>query len=81
MIQNKCDVLLFEFKEKTLNKNYPFLENWFIMAPKHSIFIKDLYDYFEKSYDMGFYNFKQKILMPSKIDNAFSNTNFSPTLG
>ena len=68
MIQNKCDVLLFEFKEKTLNKNYPFLENWFIMAPKHSIFIKDLYDYFEKSYDMGFYNFKQKILMPSKVD-------------
>jgi hypothetical protein len=38
------------------------------MAPKHSIFIKDLYDYFEKSYDMGFYNFKQKILMPSKVD-------------
>ena len=68
MIQNKCDVLLFEFKEKTLNKNYPFLENWFIMAPKHSIFIKDLYDYFEKSYDMGFYNFKQKILVPSKVD-------------
>ena len=68
MIQNKCDVLLFEFKEKTLNKNFPFLENWFIMAPKHSIFIKDLYDYFEKSYDMGFYNFKQKILMPSKVD-------------
>ena len=68
MIQNKCDVLLFEFKEKTLHKNYPFLENWFIMAPKHSIFIKDLYDYFEKSYDMGFYNFKQKILMPSKVD-------------
>jgi len=68
MIQNKCDVLLFEFKEKTLHKNYPFLENWFIMAPKHSIFIKDLYDYFEKSYDMGFYKFKQKILIPSKVD-------------
>jgi len=68
MIQNKCDVLLFEFKEKTLHKNYPFLENWFIMSPKHSIFIKDLYDYFEKSYDMGFYNFKQKILMPSNVD-------------
>ena len=68
MIQNKCDVLLFEFKEKTLNKNFPFLENWFIMAPKHSIFIKDLYNYFEKSYDMGFYNFKQKILMPSKVN-------------
>ena len=58
----KCDVLLFEFKEKTLHKNYPFLENWFIMAPKHSIFIKDLYDYFEKSYDMGFSNFKKKNL-------------------
>jgi len=68
MIQNKCDVLLFEFKEKTKHKDFPFLENWFIMAPKNSIFIKDLYDYFEKSYDMGFYNYKKNILIPSKVD-------------
>jgi len=68
MVQNKCDVLLFEFKEKTIHKDFPFLENWFIMAPKNSIFIKDLYNYFEKSYDMGFYNYKKNILMPSKVD-------------
>ena len=72
IMKYKCDVLLFEFKTHTKNKMFPYLENWFIMAPKHSIFIKDLYDYFEKSYDMGFYEFKKNILIHSGLD--LSNT-------
>lgn len=72
IMKKKCDVLLFEFKSHTIDKRFPYLENWFIMAPKHSIFIKDLYDYFEQSYNMGFYKFKKNILMKSNVN--LSNT-------
>jgi hypothetical protein len=72
LMKYKCDVLLFEFKEHTIDPKFPYLENWFFMAPKHSIFINDLKNYFDQAFSMGFYNFKRNILMKSSLD--LSNT-------
>jgi hypothetical protein len=64
MIENKYDVCLYELDVRTVEKDKPYLENWFIMAPKDSIFLKDLYDEFVKSYTMGFLNYKKNVIMP-----------------
>jgi len=72
IMKSKCDILLFEFKEHTIDPKFPYLENWFFMSPKHSIFIQDLKYYFDQAFSMGFYNFKKKILMNSSLD--LSNT-------
>jgi len=66
MIQNKYDVTLYELKSKS--GKYPYLENWFIMAPKGSLFIKDLYTEFSKGYIMGFIKYKRKVLNNSTIE-------------
>jgi hypothetical protein len=38
------------------------------MAPKNSIFIKDLYTEFSNSYNMGFIKYKKKVLNNSTIE-------------
>lgn len=63
MIENKYDVLLYEFKSHSI-LNQPYFENWFIMAPQNSIFIIDLYNQFSKAYDMDFVYYKNNILKP-----------------
>jgi hypothetical protein len=68
MVKNKSDVLLFEYKAKTLDKNYPYLENWFIMAPQNSHYILDLYREFDKANSMDYINYINKILLPNHID-------------
>jgi hypothetical protein len=68
MLDTKSDVLFYEYKDKTINSKYPYLENWFIIAPKKSKLICDLYDLFEKSFDDGFVKFKKNILMKSGMD-------------
>jgi hypothetical protein len=70
MIEKKGDVLLYEFKDHSL-PNHPYLENWFIMAPKGSNIITDLYEEFDRAYDMDFYEYKVNVLAPN-ID--LSNT-------
>ncbi len=70
MINAKADVLLYEFKDHSL-PNHPYLENWFIMAPKGSSIITDLYNEFDSAFDMDFLEYKEKVLKP-KID--LSNT-------
>ncbi len=70
MINAKADVLLYEFKDHSL-PNHPYLENWFIMAPKGSSIITDLYNEFDTAFDMDFLEYKEKVLKP-KID--LSNT-------
>jgi hypothetical protein len=57
MIYSKFDVCIYELKPLTISENYPYLENWFIMAPKNSPYIKDLYDEFSKAEKMDFLNF------------------------
>jgi hypothetical protein len=66
MIKNKYDITLYELKDHS-NK-YPYLENWFLMAPKNSKFITDLYNEFTKSFEMGFLNYKRNILSNSGIE-------------
>jgi GR25 family glycosyltransferase involved in LPS biosynthesis len=41
------DICLYEYPDKT-NQNTQYLENWFLMAPKESVFINDLYFEFDK---------------------------------
>jgi len=66
MIINKYDVTLYELKDHS--KKYPYLENWFLMAPKNSKFITDLYNEFSKSFEMGFLNYKRNVLCNSGIE-------------
>ncbi len=68
MIDKKYDVFLYEFPSRTIDKSNPYLENWFIMAPKNSQFINDLYTEFNKSFEMGFVEYKKEILIPSGIN-------------
>lgn len=68
MQKYKFDVLLYELTVKTIDKNIPYLENWFIMAPKESKLIADLYKEFDKAYEMGFYDYKMKVLIPSGVN-------------
>jgi hypothetical protein len=68
MINNKYDICLYELKKNTTSESQPYLENWFLMAPKNSKFINDLYDQFEKGRAMDFYIYKKNILIPSGID-------------
>ena len=70
MIDKRYDVCFYEFPSRTIDKNNPYLENWFIMAPKNSRFINDLYAEFNKSFEMGFLEYKKKILIPSGTNLA-----------
>jgi|688.fasta_scaffold121529_2 hypothetical protein len=70
MIANHYDITLY-----TLKKNAtiaPYLENWFLMAPKNSKYITDLYKEFDRAYSMGFYLYMIMILIPSgvRLDNT-----------
>jgi hypothetical protein len=65
MIDKRYNVCLYEFPSRTIDKNNPYLENWFIMAPKNSRFINDLYTEFNKSFEMGFIKYKKEVLIPS----------------
>jgi len=68
MINEKYDVGLYEFKSRTVVDSEPYLENWFIIAPKNSIFINDLYNEFEKSRQSDFIGYKNDVLKPSGIN-------------
>jgi len=76
MVFNKFDVCVYELKNMSFiqdNFYFPYLENWFIMAPKNSPYIKDLYNEFSKAEKMGFLNYKNNVLIPTGInfDNIF----------
>ena len=68
MITNKYDATLYELKGATIDKDMPYLENWFIMAPKNSKLITDIYYEFNRAFEMGFLKYKIDILIPSKIN-------------
>ena len=70
MILNQYDATIYELDDHS-TENYPYLENWFLMAPKNSKFIKDIYDEFVISYTMDFLKYKKDILIPNiKLDNT-----------
>jgi GR25 family glycosyltransferase involved in LPS biosynthesis len=66
MINGKYDVCLYENKKESVD--YPHLDNWFFMAPKNSNYLYDLYYEFNKSYEMGFINYKNEILLKTNIN-------------
>ncbi len=67
MIEKKYDATVYELKENTIDSKTPYLENWFIMAPKNSKYINDIYTEFDKAFNMGFINYKKNILIPSGV--------------
>lgn len=67
LLETKADALLFEYTENTADKNTPYLENWFIMAPKNSKLIIDWLNEFNRAYEMGFLTYKFNVLIPSGI--------------
>jgi hypothetical protein len=75
MYKNKYDLLVYELKGHSI-PNQPYLENWFIMCPKNSRIITDLYNQFSDSFDMGFINYKNNILRPNiDLSNTIKNGN------
>ena len=77
MHTQKYDVCLYEYTTRSTKMNHvhiPYYENWFIVAPKNSRFIKDLYDEFVKAHQMNFLTYKKEVL-----GNAY--TNLTNTLG
>jgi len=67
MIENKYDGCFFEFKENTLVSSQPHIDNWFMMAPKNSKILKDLFREFDRAYDMDFLRYKKLVLINSGI--------------
>jgi len=68
MIKNQYDGYFYEYKELTQNILQPHIDNWFMMAPKGSKILTDLYYEFTKAFDMGFLKYKQDILMKTDIN-------------
>jgi len=68
MIKNQYDGCFYEYKELTQNILQPHIDNWFMMAPKGSKILTDLYYEFTKAFDMGFLKYKQEILMKTDIN-------------
>jgi hypothetical protein len=67
MIEKEYDICLYEYPDRT-NQNTQYLENWFFIAPKDSVFINDLYYEFDKANTMGFMNYKVNVLFNSNVD-------------
>ena len=67
MITHKYDATIYNLIDNNL-LDTPYLENWFIMAPKNSYYIKDLYKEFNKAFEMDFVKYKKEILIPSSVN-------------
>jgi hypothetical protein len=68
MILNQYDGCFYEYKELTQDISQPHIDNWFMMAPKGSKILTDLYYEFTKAFDMGFLKYKQDVLMKTDIN-------------
>lgn len=67
MVANKYDACFYEYKENTLLPEQPHIDNWFMMAPKNSKIITDLYYEFDRGFEMGFEKYKKDVIIPSNI--------------
>ena len=77
MIENKYDGLFYEYKEKTILETQPHIDNWFMMAPKNSKILTDLYYEFNRAFEMDFLKYKFDVIFSSKIllDNTIGYNN------
>lgn len=59
------DIFLFEYTPYTEKSpedmENKYLENWFLIAPKNSLFINDMYDEYTKALKIGFIEYKQQL--------------------
>jgi len=67
MLTHNYDACFFEYKELTLLPSQPHIDNWFMMAPKNSKILTDLYREFDKAFVMGFNKYKKEVIYPSGI--------------
>jgi hypothetical protein len=74
MHKKKAEILFYELNKYSV-KGAPYLENWFLMAPKNSKFALDIYNEFLYAYHFGFYRYKRKILEPSVFLQTTLNGN------
>ena len=73
MNEHKYDVTLYELSDHSY-EGYPYLENWFFMAPKNSKFMTDLYNEFTRSFEMDFLVYKKTVLMSEiSLKNTLQN--------
>lgn len=73
MNEHKYDVTLYELSDHSY-EDYPYLENWFFMAPKNSKFMTDLYNEFTRSFEMDFLVYKKTVLMSEiSLKNTLQN--------
>lgn len=71
----KFDVFLFEYQKRRVGDRYDgiYLENWFIAAPEHSIFIRDMLAAYKKALEIGFKKYKVELAERSvKFDKIFN---------
>jgi hypothetical protein len=71
MTREKYEACIYELKHNSNKKKfkyYPYLENWFIMAPKNSRYLRDLYKEFAKAEHVGFLHYKKSILVPTGLN-------------
>ena len=61
MHKNKYDACFYEYKENTILPSQPHIDNWFMMAPKNSKILTDLYREFDKAFVMGFNKYKKDL--------------------
>lgn len=72
--KNNFDVFLFEYSNKNsgTEQNGKYLENWFIVAPKNNIFIKDMLSEYEKALNIGFQEYKNQLIIENiNLENIF----------
>ena len=67
MIKYKYDACFYEYKEMTMKASQPHIDNWFMMAPKGSKILTDLYYEFNRAYEMDFLKYKRDVLMNTNI--------------
>ena len=71
MIQNKYDVCLYEYTNKSVKHNnilIPHLDNWFMMSKKNGKYVTDLFNEFTRAYDMGFIKYKKNVLQKNNMN-------------
>jgi hypothetical protein len=58
------DVFLFELRKNRAGERHDgmYLENWFIVAPEKSIFMRDMYTEYKRALDIGFPKYKEELL-------------------
>jgi len=60
-IATRADALMYEYKRRSLG-SYPFIENWFIVAPKGSRLMQDWMDEYVKAHKDTFLIYKAKLM-------------------